>query len=200
MANFFKELFFGKPEQLKEYNPYNSQQQQGFSDILKQAMQGNQNALQYLNSLLSDEPEAYEDFERPFMDQFEQQTIPSILERFTGAGARSSSALNQTLGQAGRQLSGDLATQRAGLKQNAMSQLQNYSQMGFTPQKQPYVQGATQGLFQQLAPAAGQFAGNSFTNLLGMLGRGGMGGMQNSYNMPGAGQQAGMQTNAPRFL
>src|SRR5271170_854763 len=53
-------------------------------------------------------------FEQPLMDQFNQQIIPQIAERFGGIGAGSSSALNQTLASAGSTLSSQIAALRGG--------------------------------------------------------------------------------------
>lgn len=143
-----------KPGKFKQAPMYDEQRMQAFNDILQQAQSGNKNAFQYLNSILSDEEGAFEDFERPAMEQFQQQTVPSILERFSGAGARSSSALNQTLGQAGRGLSSDLAAQRSQLKNNAISQLLNYTGKGLQQTSMPYRQERQPGLFEQLQGSA----------------------------------------------
>lgn len=154
-----------KPAKFKQQPMYSPQQMQAFNDILQQAQSGNKNAFNYLNSILSDEEGAFEDFERPYQEKFQQQTVPSILERFSAGGARSSSALNQTLGQAARGLSGDLAAQRAQLKNNAISQLLNYTKTGLQQTSQPYVQERTPGLFE---PAQGT-ALEGWKELLNML-------------------------------
>ena len=154
-----------KPAKFKQQPMYSPQQMQAFNDILQQAQGGNKNAFNYLNSILSDEEGAFEDFERPYQEQFQQQTVPSILERFSGAGARSSSGLNQTLGQAARGLSGDLAAQRAQLKNSAIQQLLNYTNTGLQRTTTPYIQERRPGLFEQLqGPAQG-----GFSELINML-------------------------------
>jgi len=105
---------------------------------------------------LSDDPEAFADFERPAMEQFQQEVAPNILERINAGGGMNkySGAVTQQLAQAGRGLSTNLAAQRANLKSNAIQGLQNYSQMGLSEQTQPYIQGGTKGAVSQAQPAA----------------------------------------------
>lgn len=63
----------------------------------------------------------------PAMQNFEQQVMPSIQERFQDMGAGASSALNQALAGSAAdmqtQLYGQFAQQQAGAQQNALSQL-----------------------------------------------------------------------------
>lgn len=146
----------GKKDKIKNLPNYTPEQQQFINQRLQMAMQGDQEAMKFIMSILSDEPGAFEDFERGALEQFNEQVIPGIMERFSGLGAQSSSALNQSLSQAARRLSGDLASQRASLKGQAINQLNNYANTGLTRQNSPYVQQGNQGLFNQLAPAAAQ--------------------------------------------
>lgn len=145
-----------KPEKLKEFQKYTPQQRQMMSDLIDQVKAGNQQAIDFYQKILSDDPEAFADFERPAMEQFEQQTVPNILERLNRGGGMSKggSYLNQTLSQAARGLSGDLASMKANLKQNAVQGLQNYSQLGLKEQTTPYIQGGSKGAWSQGAPAA----------------------------------------------
>ena len=163
----------GKSEKIKRFDPYDQQQRAYLNQLLQGAQSGNQNAMQYLNSILSNDEQAYNDFEAPEMQRFQQQTVPGIMERFSGMGAQSSSALNQTLGQAGQDLSLGLAQQRAGLKQNALQQLLGMGQQGLTPQHY-YTKGGQQSLWGQLAPAASQgflqgSQGGQFSGILDWL-------------------------------
>lgn len=83
----------------------------------------------YLQSLLSNEPGAFEAFEAPYKTQFEQETVPALAERFAGQGALSSSGFQQALGSAGAGLSQQLASLREGMRSQVpgqiMSNLQN---------------------------------------------------------------------------
>ena len=82
--------------------------------------QGYQQGLAGLLEMMNPSSEAQQRFADPYMQQFEQQTVPGLAERFAGAGATggalSSSGFGQALGGAGA----GLQTQLAGLK----SQLQ----------------------------------------------------------------------------
>lgn len=158
-----------KPTTLKERPRYSPEQQQFLSQILQGAQAGNKEALEYYQKILSDDPEAFADFERPAMEQFQQQTIPNILERINAGGGmnKNSGAVTQQLAQAGRGLSSDLASMRAGLKQNAVQGLHSYSQLGLQELNQPYLQGGTKGTLSTLAPAAGAGYGGTINRMQG---------------------------------
>lgn len=159
---------FGKSKspQIKQYQNFSSDQQELIQEATQAARAGNQNAIKWLNSILSDEEGTFDEYEKPYLDQFNEEVIPGILERFTGMGARSSSALNQTLGQAAKGLSTNLSEQRANLKKNALQQLSDFSQLGLRQSGTPYIQGGKQGAFELLAPYAGQALGSGFMDLL----------------------------------
>lgn len=162
-------LGFGKskPNKIKQMKNFDPQQLELLDSVIQQAKQGNQNAFQYLNQILSNDPQAMEAFNAPAMQEFEEDIIPSILERYSGMGARSSSALNQSLGRAGQTLATNLNAQRAQLKGNAINQLLGYSQMGLTPKTTPYIKEGKTGALQSMAPAAGQQLANFASNQFG---------------------------------
>lgn len=160
MANFFKDLFFGKSPQIKQQQNYSPEQQNFMNMILQSAQSGNQNALDWLNSLFDDE-EGMEDFERPAMEQFNEQIVPNILERFRGGNSKNSSGLQQTLGQAAKGLSSNLSAQRSGIRQNAINALQNYSGIGLNKQTTPYQTSGTQGVFDMLSQGIGSAGGRA---------------------------------------
>jgi len=95
------------------------------------------------------------------MQTYEQQTIPGIQQRFVDAGAGSSSALNQALGQSAADLSTMLGTQMGqfyqGQQQNQLGALgllnQSLGQRSFDPIIQK-----RQGLAGPLIGAAGTAA------------------------------------------
>jgi hypothetical protein len=100
---------------------------QFLSMLSGQGGQGFGQAMEHLQGLLSGSPQSYQAFEAPIKRQFAEQTLPQLQERLTGMGAgggRSSGAA-QVLGQAGNQLSEQLASMRGGLQQNAIQQLLN---------------------------------------------------------------------------
>jgi hypothetical protein len=97
--------------------------------------------------------EAVEQFAAPYQQQFEQQTIPGLAERFAGMGALggglSSSGFGQALGAAGGNLQTQLAALKAGLGQQAAQSLMSQygSMLGLGLGAQPFA-------YQQPAPSA----------------------------------------------
>jgi hypothetical protein len=151
-------FLFGKDPKMEQFPTKTPEQQQLLSQLLEQLGgplgQGMQNILQ----LLSGDPEAFKAFEAPAMRQFEEQIVPGLAERFSGmgAGAQSSSAFQQALGQAGASLSERLAMQRAGLQQGAMGQLGGLLGAGLSAQPFGYqYTPGTSGLFGGMAPGIG---------------------------------------------
>jgi len=137
---------FGKEAKVKDYHPYTDEQENFINSVLQQTGPLNQAGMDYLRQILNNDPKAFEAYEAPIKQQFEEETIPNILERFSSAGARNSSALNQTLGRSGRDLSTQLAGQRANLRDSALSRLMQFNQTGLTQTKQPYMKGGSEGL------------------------------------------------------
>lgn len=144
----FMDMLFGKSPKLKQMPNYSPQQQSFLDMLLQGTQQGTQGSMDWLNSLYDDD--SFADYERPAMEQFNQQIVPGIMERFSGMGAKSSSGLNQALAQAGRGLSGDLAAQRGNMRMQGTQALQNYGQMGLTRQTTPYMQQGTEGAMKQI--------------------------------------------------
>lgn len=169
----------------KQLSTQNPQQQQLFSQLM-QGLQGAQGSgMDWLQGILSGGQSAFDAYEAPYKRQFEQETVPGIAERFAGmgsGGAQSSSAFNQTMGQAGSELTENLAALRGGLQQNALSSLQGMMQQGYQPTfeniyQQP-TQGIIPGMLSQAAAGAGQGVGmytgmNMLPNFFG--GQGGQG-------------------------
>ncbi len=159
-------FFGGRQEQMQQVPTKTGGQMDLLSQILQslggggQAGQGQQAALQNLIGMLTGSQESFQAFEEPARRGFREQTIPDILERFSGAGARSSSGLQQTLAGAGRGLESDLAQQRGGMQKNAVMQLlANFlgqSQLGLGTQTFENIQRpAQQGLGQTLLDFSG---------------------------------------------
>lgn len=139
------EWLFGSAPKLQKKATGTAQQQQfGGQDLiglLQQLMEpggGFQQANQYDQSLLGQgqggSQEAFNQFSSPYLQQFQEQVLPMIAEKFAGGGALSSSGFGQALGGAGAGLQSNLAQlfsqlqgQAAGRQQN---QFQNLSQVG----------------------------------------------------------------------
>lgn len=86
--------------------------------------------------------------------QFGQQTIPSIMERFSAMDGQRSSAFPQYLGQAGAGLEQGLATEGAKFGQRERSLqiplIQTLLGLAFQPQKQSVEQPGTRGFLGQM--------------------------------------------------
>ena len=103
---------------------------------------------QYFNNFLGgNQQQAFDQFSSPYMQQFQEQMLPQIAERFAGAGALSSSGFGQALGGASSGLQAQLAqlfsqlqSQAAGQQYNQYNQLAqtglNHQPFGYNRQKE----------------------------------------------------------------
>jgi hypothetical protein len=150
--------------------------------------QGMQGGIDLQRQLMDPSSQAVEQFAQPYMNQFNQQTIPNLSERFAGMGAMggglSSSGFGQSLGAAGGNLQAMLAQLKAGLGQQAaqslMGHYSNLSNQSLSAQPFAYMR-------QQEAPGMGGgfmqgFGQGGFPGLGSMFSGGGGGG--NSYQGP----------------
>lgn len=116
--------------------------QEGFLDnLMQQLMQmsgeggGMQQAMQTLMGFLDPNSEQYKNFEAPYMQQFNQQTVPGLAEKFAGfggglGGGLSSSGFGQALGAAGGNLQTQLAQMKSGMQRQAVGDIfGQYNQM-----------------------------------------------------------------------
>lgn len=165
----------GKKGKFKRMSMLSRPQRKLLKPFYKQLTGINKGGLNQLNSLLKYKPESLEEMQAPALEQFENQVIPSILERFSGAGARSSSALNQTLGESAKGLTTNLAAMRAQslqnavqVRQNALNQLLGYNQFAANPGlTQNYFKEGSPSIWSQLAPIAGRVVGGGLGSLFG---------------------------------
>lgn len=177
---------FGSSDKLKKIDTGTKQQQQfGGTDLiqlLQQMMQpggGLNLANQYDQSLLGGGPEAFNQFSAPYLQQFQEQMLPQIAERFAGGGALSSSGFGQAVGAGASNLQAQLAQlfsqlqgQAAGRQQG---QFQNLSQTGLNYQPFAYEkQAGNQGLLGTFAPAfttalAGPLAGAAASGITSLF-------------------------------
>ena len=148
--------------------------------------QGFNQSQDYLQQLMNPDSEAVNQFTQPYMNQFNQQTVPGLAERFAGMGAQggglSSSGFGQALSSAGGNLQAQLAQLKAGLGQQAAGQLQqqygNFAQQGLGTPAFGYSQ-PTQGLVPNLLTS---YAGAGFPGIGNPFG----GGNQYQQNPYGA--------------
>lgn len=174
--------------------PTMTKEQQGLLNQMMQMLgQGGQlgegygQSLDYQKQLMDPNSEAVNQFTQPHMDQFNQQTVPGLAERFAGmgggmGGGLSSSGFGQSLSSAGGQLQNQLAALKAQLGQGAAQSL-----MGQYGNMSGQALGAQPFGYQQQGPSA-------FGGALQGWGQGGFGGanqMGKSFldmyvnNMPG---------------
>jgi hypothetical protein len=161
----FLDFLFGKGERTQQIPRFTPQQQDVLSQLTSGAQQQLPQGFQYLQNLLSQDPEAMKAFEAPARRAFSEQTLPTIAERFSSMDAQRSSAFGQQLGQAGAALEENLAAQRAGLQGQGLNQLLSLLQTGLTPQNETMVRPGTSGLLGGLGKAAGTglgFAGGLY--------------------------------------
>lgn len=171
-------FLFGQDPSMDKFDTMNPQQQQLLNQMLQMLGgggglgQGYGQSIDYLKQLMDPSSEAVSQFTQPYMDQFNQQTVPMLAERFAGAGGGmggglSSSGFGQSLSAAGGALQNQLAALKAGLGQQAAGQLQQqYGQLtGQALGAQPFG--------YQYNPGSQGFLGN----LLKMYMQGGMPGM-----------------------
>jgi len=164
----FSEWLFGSEPKIKKKQAYTDQQMQFLNQLMGSLMGGGKgNFLDYYQNLLGGEGGQgdFENFAAPYRQQFENETIPMLAERFAGAGggmggALSSSGFGQSLSSAGGNFNAQLAQLFASLRQNAAGQMSNLAGLGLGAQ--PYMftqQGANPGAWAQIGSAAMGAAG-----------------------------------------
>lgn len=165
----FGDFFMGTPGRMTQ-NPLRSQQQIGWMNQL-----GSQAA-----SGLGSNQFDFAPIEAQARKGFAQQTIPSIMERFSSMGSgggQRSSAFAGAISGAGADLDSNLAAMRSNYGLQQQSQLMQLLQMALQPQfENIYMQGqpgALHGLFggvgQGLGMGAGMGMGLGIEKLLPML-------------------------------
>jgi len=172
-------FFLGQPAGVGQVNRFVPQQQNTLSSLMNMGMQGMQNPYA-----------GFEPIANQARTQFQQQTLPSIMERFQSLGnnAMSSGALKTELGQAGANLEGGLAALQSQYGMQNRNQMLNMLGLGLTPQLESYATQGQEGLLQQILPALSSVGMNA-------LGAGLTGGM--SAIAPSIGSILKMMASAP---
>ena len=171
----FSEFLFGSPDKLKKIATGTKEQEALHNSILGQAMGlqgaggGYDLAQNYYNRFLGgNQQQAFNQFSQPYMQQFQEQMLPQIAERFAGAGALSSSGFGQALGGAASGLQSQLAQLFSQLQgqaaQQQYGQFNQLSQQGLNYQPFAYQQQQGSGGF--LGPLLGA-AGTTFGGPIG---------------------------------
>jgi len=135
----FLDFMTGKDAQTQQFNKYSPDQQNSLNSMLGGAQEQMPQIFELLKNILGGDPESMKAFSDPARTSFEQNTLPSIAERFSSMNAQNSSAFGQQLGAAGANLEENLAGQRANLQSGAMNQLMNMFNTGMTHKMKLYI-------------------------------------------------------------
>lgn len=152
-------FLFGNEANNEKLSNFTPEQEQLFSQFIQQLMGGGaggqgsiQNVLKQLQGLSDPNSKEYQDFEAPYLQEFNEETLPGITERFAGGGALSSSGFGQALGGAASKYKSNLQGQKFNMMQNALQQLLGQSQFALGAQPFTYQQNpASPGFLSQAA-------------------------------------------------
>lgn len=163
------EFLTGKKDKNIQQSTLTGGQGDFLSQLLQQLTQmggqngGVGNAMNILQQYLDPNSDIYKNFEQPYLNEFNQQTVPGLSERFSGMGAMggglSSSGFGQSLSSAAGNLQSNLAQMKSGMQRNAINDLfgqynqQSNQALGTRAFENQYQPGTT-GLLGQVLPAA----------------------------------------------
>lgn len=181
-----------KPSRNEQIPRFTPQQQSVLASILGQAQQG----LQPQNFGAGFEPIAQQQ-----RNQFQQETVPLLAERFTAmGGGQRSSAFSGALGSAASGLEQSLGAQKANFGLQQQGQLQNLLGLGLQPQFETVQHQRQPGLLESISPAAIQallmYLSGGTSGLATGAGIAGLNAMgnQNSVGSTGFGNSFGRQS------
>lgn len=128
----------GRDPSWNKVSNYSSGQERTLNNVNQAQNQiskgGYKDAMGLLQQYLDPNSEIYSNFEKPYMQQFEQQTLPGIAERYAGGNAMGGGLMNSGFGQSLGAAGANLQTQLAQMKQQYQRQsindlLQQYNQL-----------------------------------------------------------------------
>jgi hypothetical protein len=190
------DFLFGSPDKLKKI-PTGTPEMQGLhNSIIGQAMGMQQQgggydlAQNYFNNFLGgNQQQSLDQFSSPYFQQFEEQILPRIMERFGGMGALSSSGLGQAIGGAGAGLQAQLAQLFSELQGQAANQQYNqYNQLTHTGLNyQPFAYNKQQGSSGFLGNLLGGIGTSMGGPIGGLLGQGLSSGISSLFKRSGGG-------------
>lgn len=143
---------FGGGSGYKKVSNFDKNQKEFFKQFMRQLQGmggGYQQSLGILQDYLNPESELYREFEKPYLDEFQQKTVPGLAETFAGfgggeGGALSSSGFGQALGAAGANLQTNLAQMKRQKQfealQALLGQYNTMSGMGLGAQPYSYME------------------------------------------------------------
>ncbi len=129
----FNRFLFGQQDQINQIPTVTPEVSQALNQLLQQG----------LGNIAGNQTTSFAPINQQARTQFQQQTIPSIMERFTSLGGQRSNALGQQLGAAGANLEENLSArqQQQGLQQIGL---------GITPQFENIHTPGSRGLLSSL--------------------------------------------------
>ena len=149
----------GQPEKVEQFSRFSPENQQSFNDLIGSILGQYQQGGDFSGGF---EPQA-----QKARTQFQQQTVPSIAERFTQMGGQRSNAFAQTLGQAGAGLEEGLAAQGSQFGQRQQQLMQGLLGLG---QQESVLRPAEPGFLQGAATAGAGGISSILPLLLKLLG------------------------------
>jgi hypothetical protein len=117
------QFFLGKDPQFLQFSPYTQNQMSALQQLLQMGLGG----MQQQNF-------SFDPIEQRARTMFQEQTIPSLAERFAGLGGLRSSAFQTSLGRQASDLESQLAGMRSQYNMNLLPFYQNLATIGLTPQ------------------------------------------------------------------
>lgn len=158
------DFLFGSKDKTKKMPTMNPQQQQLLNMLLQQTQGGAGNALSLLQGYLDPNSQQYQNFEQPYRQQFEQETVPMLAERFAGQGALGSSGFGQALSSAGSNLQTNLAQMKSGMQRQSIMDLLGLSQnlLGQSPFAYQTQKGSAGFLPQAIGQGVAAYARGGF--------------------------------------
>jgi len=159
--------------------PTMTKEQQGLLNQMMQMLgpdgqlgEGYGQSLDLLKDWMDPNGQAYQNFAQPYMNEFNQQTIPGLAERFAGmgggmGGGLSSSGFGQSLSSAGGNLQSQLAQLKSQLAGSAAQQMMGqYGQMsGQALSAKPFGYQHIQGGPNTATSAFGSYASQGFPGM-----------------------------------
>ena len=162
------QFFAGTPARVEQIQRFNPQQQSALQSLLGLGQQNIQNPYR-----------GFEPIAQQARTQFQQNTVPTLAERFTSLGSNqiSSPAFASQLGQQGAGLEQGLAALRSQYGMQNQAQGLQQLQQGLTPQMENIPLAAEGGALQELLPilaklgvsGLGAYASGGWSALPGLL-------------------------------
>lgn len=164
------DFIFGTSDELKQVPSMTPEQEQLLNQFVQmlqgggQLGEGYEQALSQLKQLMDPSSSASQQLTQPYLQQFQQETVPGLAERFAGMGAQggalSSSGFGQALGSAGANLQSQLASLKSQISQGAMKDIlgQYQSSLGLGLGAKPFgyeQQRGSQGFLSPFLSGAG---------------------------------------------